>query len=111
MPDATLALKDSCYPTVIQDRRTIAAERIRTMAEAAAASLAPFRGGRVVLATRRVDAISAALHACQASGCDLLLLREAPAADAPAWAAWQVTAVLDDDLSVTELDNVSPNVT
>jgi acyl-coenzyme A synthetase/AMP-(fatty) acid ligase len=110
VPDATLALKDSCYPTVIQDGRTIAAEQIRTMAEAAAASLAPFRGGRVALATRRVDAISAALHACQASGCDLLLLREAPAADAPAWGAWQVTAVLDDDLAVTELDNVSPQV-
>jgi len=111
VPDATLTLRDSCYPTVIQDGRTIAAEQIRTMAEAAAASLAPLRGGRVALATRRVDAISAALHACQASGCDLLLLREAPAAEAPAWGEWQVTAVLDDDLAVTELDNVSPQVT
>jgi hypothetical protein len=40
VPDVALALKDDCCPTVTQDGQTIAAEQIRTMAEATAAGLA-----------------------------------------------------------------------
>ncbi len=104
-------LQSDCYPTVIQDGRAVTAKQIRGMAENAVTRLARFRGGRVALATRRVDAIVAAIHACQLAACDLLLLREAPAADAPAWGAWQVTGVLDDSLVATPLDNTPPDVT
>jgi acyl-coenzyme A synthetase/AMP-(fatty) acid ligase len=98
------------YPVVTQDGRRHTPDEIRAMAERAAAQSARYRGGRLALATRRVDAIVAAIHACQAVGCDLLMLRDAPAPDAPQWATWQVTGLLDDDLVVTPLDNVSPDV-
>jgi acyl-coenzyme A synthetase/AMP-(fatty) acid ligase len=103
-------LPTDSYPTVIQDGRSIEAGRIRTMAQDAAARLAPFSHGRVALATRRVDAIVAAIQACQAAGCDLLLLREAPAHDAPVWETWRVTGLLNDDLVATRLANTSPDI-
>jgi acyl-coenzyme A synthetase/AMP-(fatty) acid ligase len=98
------------YPVVTQDGRRHMPDEIRATAERAAAQSARYRGGRLALATRRVDAIVAAIHACQAVGCDLLMLRDAPAPDAPQWSTWQVTGLLDDDLVVTPLDNVSPDV-
>jgi acyl-coenzyme A synthetase/AMP-(fatty) acid ligase len=112
MPTMTFdhRLRPDCYPSVIQDGRSIAAEQIRAMADRGAARLAGLRGGRVALATRRVDAIVAAIQACQVAGCDLLLLREAPAHGSPTLSAWQVTGVLDDDLHVTPVGNPSPGV-
>lgn len=98
------------YPVVTQDGRRHMPDDIRATAKRAAAQSARYRGGRLALATRRVDAIVAAIHACQAVGCDLLMLRDAPAPDAAQWNTWQVTGLLDDDLVVTPLDNVSPNV-
>lgn len=103
-------LQGDCYPTVIQDGRTVEAQQIRAMAEDAAIRLAHFRGGRIALATRRVDVIVAAIHACQEAGCDLLLLREAPTCESPAWHAWQVTGLLDDHLIATPLDNAAPDI-
>jgi acyl-coenzyme A synthetase/AMP-(fatty) acid ligase len=103
-------LRGDWYPTVIQDGRTIEAEQVRTLAENTVTGLARFKGGRVALATRRIDAIVAAIQACQVAGCDLLLLREAPARDAAAWSAWEVTGIIDDDLVATPLNNTSPDV-
>ena len=104
------SLRSDCYPTVIQDGGTVKAEQIRALAEDAAKRLAHFRGGRIALATRRVGSIVAAIQASQAVGCDLLLLREAPAPDSPAWRAWQVTGLLDDNLIARPLDNASPDI-
>lgn len=95
---------------MIQDGQPRRPEEIGSVAERAAAQLVRFRGGRLALATRRVDVIVAAIQACQAAGCDLLLLREALALDASQWGTWQVTAVLDDNLLATPLDNTSPDV-
>jgi len=103
-------LQSDCYPSVIQDGRTVEAEQIRAMAENAGTGLSRFRGGRIALATRRVDVIVAAIQACQAAGCDLLLLREAPARESPTWSSWQITGVLDDNLITTPLDNASPGI-
>ena len=103
-------LGDDQYPAVTQDGRRHTPDEIRATAKRAATGSAGYRGGRLALATRRVDTIVAAIHACQAVGCDLLMLREAPVPDAPQWRAWQVTGLLDDDLVATPLDNVSPDV-
>ena len=103
-------LRGDQYPTVIQDGRLRRPHEIRAAAEQAAARLRRFRGGRLALATHRVDVVVAAIHTCQAVGCDLLLLREALAADAPQWRTWQVTAVLDENLVAAPLDNGSPDV-
>lgn len=97
-------------PVVIQDGRVCNAGELQAAADRAAARLMRFRGGRLALATRRVDTVVTAIRACQAVGCDLLLLREAPAPGAPAWNMWQVTGMLDDDLVATPLDNASPAV-
>lgn len=103
-------LRSDQYAAVIQDGQLHKPDQIRAAAERAVARLMHFRGARLALATRRVDAIVGAIQACQAVGCDLLLLREALALNAPQWREWQVTAVLDDDLVATPLDNASPNV-
>jgi acyl-coenzyme A synthetase/AMP-(fatty) acid ligase len=103
-------LRSDQYAAVIQDGQLYSPDEIRAVAEQAAARLIHFRGGRLALATRRVDAIVGAIQACQAVGCDLLLLRDALALDASQWRTWQVTAVLDDGLVATPLNNVSPNV-
>lgn len=103
-------LRSDQYAAVIQDGQLHKPDEIRAAAERAVARLMHFRGARLALATRRVDAIVGAIQACQAVGCDLLLLREALALNAPQWREWQVTAVLDDDLVATPLDNASPNV-
>jgi acyl-coenzyme A synthetase/AMP-(fatty) acid ligase len=104
------ALRSDQYAAVIQDGTFHSVDEIRSVAEKAAARLMHFRGGRLALATRKVDAIVAAIQACQAVGCDLLLLREALARDTPHYPTWQVTAVLDDDLVATPLSNASPGV-
>jgi acyl-coenzyme A synthetase/AMP-(fatty) acid ligase len=103
-------IRSDRYPTVIQDGLLRRPEEIRATAERAAADLTPFRGGRLALATRRVDVIVAAIQACQTVGCDLLLLREPIAADAPQLSAWQVNGVLNDDLFATRRDSISPDV-
>lgn len=103
-------LRSDQYAAVIQDGRLHTPDEIRVAAERAVARLMHYRGARLALATRRVDAIVGAIQACQAVGCDLLLLRKSLALDAPQWRTWQVTAVLDDDLVATPLDNASPKV-
>ena len=103
-------LRDDRYPAVVQDGQPRSPEQIRAVAERAAPRLMRFRGGRLALATRRVDAIVAAIQACQAARCDLLLLRDVPASDAPQWGTWQVTGILDEYLVATPLDNASPGV-
>lgn len=63
-------------------------------------SLAEFSGCRVALTAQRPDQIMAALVACQLCDCDLLLLREDYSKDDNVWQTWNVSAVLNDSLSI-----------
>ncbi len=82
----------------IQDGEPIRTEAVAERADELAARLQSLPAGRIALATQRVDHIFAALSACEATGKQLLLLRETFPLDHPNWQAWGVGCVLDDDL-------------
>lgn len=77
------------------------AAAIRFDAELLAERLKSTRPRRVALCSAQVDVVVAALTACEAVGVELMLLRRMPDADTTL-VAWEVDAVLREDLSLVK---------
>lgn len=85
---------------IIQDGVPLTRTAIGRDAARLQEQLVAFSRCRVALTAQRSDQIMAALVACQACECDLLLLREHYDHDDDVWQSWDVSAVLNDKLSI-----------
>jgi len=59
---------------------------------------------RAALASSRADHVVASLTACQARGCELLLLRDSMPVEPTTLAQWGVSALIDESLRLTWMD-------
>lgn len=85
---------------IIQDNALLTRGAIHSDVVRLQEVLSPFRARRIALTTQRADRIVVALLASQSLGCDLLLLRDHYGRDHPIWKSCQVSALLNDGLSV-----------
>jgi acyl-coenzyme A synthetase/AMP-(fatty) acid ligase len=90
---------------VIQDGESISSRMIAERADRLTERLGRIRGGRIAIATERVDSVIAALVACQATGKQLFVLRESYPIDDPVWEVWGVDSLLDAELRETQLSS------
>jgi len=90
--------------SIVQDGIERSASELRAAADGLAEALAASSRTRVAVTTLRADVTIAALHACEAAGCELLLLRETPPVTGlDPWSPWAVDAVVTDTLAVTPM--------
>jgi acyl-CoA synthetase (AMP-forming)/AMP-acid ligase II len=97
--------------TIIQDGVERSAPEVKAEAKLLAEKLVAFRHTRLGVATFRSDVLIAALLACEAARCELLLLREALSPSSVMWARWGVDAVLADSFEVTPTGAQGPSQT
>lgn len=86
---------------VIQDGAPVTAGEVTERARQLAESVRARGCKRLALVAERTDTMIAALAACQAAECDLLLLREDFPEDHAVWNEWQVEGVITRELVIT----------
>lgn len=95
-------------PFLRAQRRSRSTSDILRMSERLARDLEAHGLRRVALVADRVDETVAAIAACEASACDVLLLRSGFSVDHPNWKAWAVQGLLRDELKLDLLQVPPP---
>ncbi len=101
MSDLTLAMLRNFTTSIVQDGVERSSSDLLVAAECLAEGLLASSRARVAVTTFRADVVVSALLACEAAGCELLLLREVPSSASELWTRWAVDGVVTDALAVT----------
>jgi acyl-coenzyme A synthetase/AMP-(fatty) acid ligase len=108
VPDAAASLLDPGFRggsvAIRQDGVEITRSELNAQASRLADLLSIRGKGRVAMSSSRADFVAIAILACQLADCEILLLRNVPPRDSALWRAWEISGLIDENLTIEAID-------